>query len=178
MEAGRWRALTRWAGSYLVVAARGGTTVVIGDLAGQYPVYWRPFGGGAWWSTAAGPLARLDGSGVDRVLLAARLALGVHGILPERSLYAQVRRVPPGFLLCLTADRVSVTRFEPDVDAVSMAEGARGVAAALEDAVAVRLDGRPVAADLAGPGLHGPGLSCRRTWGGGGRRHPCRSADA
>ncbi|GLF99453.1 albusnodin/ikarugamycin family macrolactam cyclase [Streptomyces yaizuensis] len=151
VEAGRWRALTRWAGSYLTVAARYGTTAVIGDLAGQHPVHWKPLdGGGLWWATAALPLAQLHGAAVDRISLAARLALGPFGILAERSLFTGVRRVPPGHLLLLRPDDAAVVRFESEPRPVSMPEGAPQVAAALTEAVTVRLDGRPGVADLAG----------------------------
>ncbi|UKY47812.1 hypothetical protein [Streptomyces inhibens] len=36
-----WRTLTRWPGSYLTIARSGEVLAVIGDLAGQHPVYWR-----------------------------------------------------------------------------------------------------------------------------------------
>ncbi len=56
-----WRALTRWPGSYLLVARSGSPLVVIGDLAGQHPVYYRTDGSGIWWATAASALAAWTG---------------------------------------------------------------------------------------------------------------------
>jgi asparagine synthase (glutamine-hydrolysing) len=151
VEAGRWRALTRWPGSYLVVAVRGHTTAVIGDLAGQHPVFWRPFEGGVWWSTAAIPLAALDGAAVDPVALASRLALGQPDLAGERALFHTVRRVPTGRVLLIGPQGAWTRRFEPDdYPAVPMAQGAAAVAGVLEQAVTSRLLGRPVVADLAG----------------------------
>lgn len=60
-----WTALTCWPGSYLTIARSGESLVVIGDLAGQHPVYWRAEGTGTWWSTSAGALAALDGAPYD-----------------------------------------------------------------------------------------------------------------
>ncbi|UCM90418.1 albusnodin/ikarugamycin family macrolactam cyclase [Streptomyces marincola] len=151
VRAGRWRALTRWPGSYLAIATRGQVTAVIGDLAGQHSVYWRPFDAGVWWATAAMPLAGLDGARVDRIALAARLALGQPDISGSRSLFHRVSRVATGHLLLLEPGGAHSVPFEPSRPRpVSMAEGASAVAGALSDAVSVRLDGRPVVADLAG----------------------------
>lgn len=157
----RWRELTAWPGSYLVVAVYGDVTAVIGDLAGQYPVYWRQADGGVWWASAASPLAAIDRALVDPVALAAHLACGQPDVLGERSLFREVHRVPTGHLLLLGPEGgARAVRYEPaEYPAVDMEEAAPLVRAALHLAVAARLDGtRPVSADLAG--LDSTTLAC------------------
>ncbi|MFI1437528.1 hypothetical protein [Streptomyces lydicus] len=61
-----WRALTRWPGSYLTIARSGEVLAVIGDLAGQHPVYWRTDGAGTW----------MRGGVIPAVRLAPRLGIG------------------------------------------------------------------------------------------------------
>jgi asparagine synthase (glutamine-hydrolysing) len=151
VRADRWRALTRWPGSYLVVATHGPRMVVIGDLAGRHPVYWRPGDGGVWWATTALPLADSVQAGPDPVALAARFTLGQPDVLGTRSLFDRVRRVPTGHLLLIDPAGAGTAPYEPaDHPGLDMRAGAPAVAAALTDAVAARLDGRPVVADLAG----------------------------
>ncbi|MQS06323.1 albusnodin/ikarugamycin family macrolactam cyclase [Streptomyces alkaliphilus] len=160
VRAGRWRELTGWPGSYLVVAAHGPLTVVIGDLTGQHPVYWRQAESGVWWASAASALAALDAAPVDPVALTASLALGRPDVLAGRSLFRDVHRVPPGCLLLIDAGVPTVERFEPvEYEPVPLTEAAPVVGAALRLAVASRLDGRrPVSSDLAG--LDSTTLAC------------------
>lgn len=160
VRTGRWRELTGWPGSYLVVAEYGPLTVVCGDLAGQHPVYWRALGGGTWWASAASALAALDAAPVDPVALAAYLALGQPDILAERSFFRDVHRVPPGCLLRIDVGVPTLERYEPaEYEPVSLEEAAPAVGAALRLAVAARLDGRrPVSSDLAG--LDSTTLAC------------------
>lgn len=154
-----WRALTRWPGSYLVVARTGRTLAVIGDLAGQHPVYYRSDAAGTWWSTAASALAALDGAPVDVTALAAHLAFGQPDVLARRSLFRNVKRVPGGHLLLIDPEGVTVERYEPvTYPQVDLRQQAPVVRAALAEAVAVRVDGRPVSADLAG--LDSTTLAC------------------
>ncbi|WP_030888131.1 albusnodin/ikarugamycin family macrolactam cyclase [Streptomyces sp. NRRL S-1868] len=154
-----WRALTRWPGSYLVLARSGETMAVIGDLAGQHPVYYRTDAAGTWWSTAASALAALDGAPVDVTALAAHLAFGQPDVLADRSLFRDVRRVPGGHLLLLGPDGAAVERYEPvSHPRVDLREQAPVVRAALAEAVAARIDDRPVSADLAG--LDSTTLAC------------------
>ncbi|MFL4910673.1 albusnodin/ikarugamycin family macrolactam cyclase [Streptomyces sp. MMS24-I2-30] len=154
-----WRALTRWPGSYLVVARGGGTLAVIGDLAGQHPVYFRTDVAGTWWSTAASALAALDGAPVDVTALAAHLAFGQPDVLATRSLFRDVRRVPGGHLLLIGPDGAAVERYEPAAyPRAGLRTQAPVVRAALAEAVAARIDGRPVSADLAG--LDSTTLAC------------------
>lgn len=159
VRAGKWRALTRWPGSYLVIARSGQTLAVIGDLAGQHPVHYRTDVAGTWWSTAASALAALDGAPVDVTALAAHLAFGQPDALASRSLFRTVRRVPGGHLLLIGPDGATVERYEPAAYApVELRQAAPVVRAALAEAVAARGDGRPVSADLAG--LDSTTLAC------------------
>ncbi len=154
-----WRALTRWPGSYLVVARGGGTLAVIGDLAGQHPVYYRSDGAGTWWATAASALAALDGAPVDVTALAAHLAFGQPDVLADRSLFRDVARVPGGHLLLIGPDGAEAERYEPVAyPRVDLHRQAPLVRAALVEAVAARTGDRPVSADLAG--LDSTTLAC------------------
>ncbi len=159
VRAGRWRELTRWPGSYLVIARSGATLAVIGDLAGQNPVYWRSHGGTLWWATSALALAALDGAPIDPTTLAAHLALAQPDVLAQRSLLRCVNRVPGGHLLLADPSGARTVRFEPaEYSRVELPVAAATVRAALGEAVATRLDGRPVSADLAG--LDSTTLTC------------------
>ncbi|MFH8411384.1 hypothetical protein ACH4FX_42505 [Streptomyces sp. NPDC018019] len=82
------RALTRWPGSYLVVARSGGTLIVIGGLAGQHPVYYRTDAAGTWWATAASALAALD-----VIALAAHLACGQPDVLATGPMAGRSARI-------------------------------------------------------------------------------------
>ncbi|HEX5568382.1 MAG TPA: asparagine synthase-related protein, partial [Streptomyces sp.] len=159
VEAGAWRALTGWPGSYLTIARHGETLAVIGDLSGQHLVYWRPHKSGVWWATSQTALAALDGAPVDPLALGAHLAFAQPDALAHRGLFRAVRRVPPGHLLLLDPDGVRMVRYEPAEPApMGLHEAAPTVRAALTEAVAARLDGRPVSADLAG--LDSTTLAC------------------
>lgn len=159
VRARRWRELTRWPGSYLVVARSGETLAVIGDLAGQHPVYYRTDATGTWWSTAASALAALDGAPVDATALAAHLAFGQPDVLADRSLFRGVKRVPGGRLLLIRPDAVWAERYEPATfPPIELRQQAPMVRAALAEAVAARIGDRPVSADLAG--LDSTTLAC------------------
>lgn len=159
VRAKRWRALTRWPGSYLTLARSGETLAVIGDLAGQHPVYWRTDAAGTWWATAASALAALDGAPADTTTLAAHLALAQPDVLATRSLFRAVHRVPTGHLLLLGPEGARTTRYEPAAyEAVELHRAAPTVRAALTEAVATRCDEGPVSADLAG--LDSTTLAC------------------
>lgn len=154
-----WRALTRWPGSYLTIARSGESLAVIGDLAGQHPVYWRAEDGGTWWSTSAAALAALDGAPADPTALASHLALAQPDVLGQRSLFRTVSRVPTGHLLLITPQGAGAVRYEPaEYEPVDLRDAASTVRAALTEAVGTRCDGRPVSADLAG--LDSTTLAC------------------
>lgn len=159
VRAGRWRELTRWPGSYLVIARDGATLAVIGDLAGQHPVYWRSLDGALWWATSALALAALDRAPVDPTSLAAHLAFAQPDVLGQRSLMRCVNRVPGGHLLLADPSGARTVLFEPaEYERVDLPVAAATVRAALGEAVVSRLDGRPVSADLAG--LDSTTLAC------------------
>ncbi|GLW19937.1 hypothetical protein Stsp01_66800 [Streptomyces sp. NBRC 13847] len=159
VERHRWRALTRWPGSYLTIARSGEALAVIGDLAGQHPVYYRSDSDGTWWSTAASALAALYGAPVDPTALAAHLALGQPDVLARRSLFRTVARVLTGHLLLITPQGARTARYEPAQYApLDLRAAAPTVRAALAEAVTARIDERPVSADLAG--LDSTTLAC------------------
>jgi asparagine synthase (glutamine-hydrolysing) len=141
VRAGRWRELTRWPGSYLVIARNGATLAVLGDLAGQHPVYWRTHGGTLWWATSALALAALGGAPVDPTALAAHLALAQPDVLGQRSLLRCVNRGPGGHLLLADPSGAHAVRFEPaEYGRVDLPVAAATVRAALGEAVATRLE--------------------------------------
>ncbi|MGX1851054.1 albusnodin/ikarugamycin family macrolactam cyclase [Streptomyces sp. NPDC055299] len=159
VRARKWRALTRWPGSYLVVARSSETLAVIGDLAGQHPVYYRTDAAGTWWSTAASALAALDGAPVNVTALAAHLAFSQPDVFADRSLFRSVRRVPGRHLLLIGPDGATAERYEPATyPPAPLRQAAPTVRAALAEAVATRIDDRPVSADLAG--LDSTTLAC------------------
>ncbi|MFH8555453.1 albusnodin/ikarugamycin family macrolactam cyclase [Streptomyces celluloflavus] len=154
-----WRALTRWPGTYLTIARSGEALTVIGDLSGQHPVYYRTDADGTWWSTAASALAALDGAPIDVSALAAHLAFGQPDVLATRGLFRDVKRVPGGHLLLIGLDGAMVERYEPVAyPSVELRQQAPVVRAALAEAVAMRIDDRPVSTDLAG--LDSTTLAC------------------
>ncbi|MEV6406171.1 asparagine synthase-related protein [Streptomyces bobili] len=150
VRAGRWGELTRWPGSYWVVAASGRQQFVCGDLAGIRAVYYTRGEEGTPWATEPGLLGRPLVA--DLAWLAARLAAGQHH-WPHRSPYEQIRMVPGGSGLLLAPGAppqlVDITDIEP-VD--ELREGAERFGRALTDAVQlrVRAAGGAVGADLSG----------------------------
>lgn len=151
VRAGQWGELTRWPGSYWVVAENGRQRFVCGDLAGIRAVYCTLCGGeGVAWATEARllrcPLVP------DLPWLAARLAVGEHH-WPHRTPYEQIRLVPGGFGLLLTPGApeqlINMTGVEP---VVGLREGADRFGRALTEAVRhrVRAADEVVGADLSG----------------------------
>ncbi|WP_063774084.1 asparagine synthase-related protein [Streptacidiphilus rugosus] len=110
---GALRHLTLWPGSYVVVLQQGARVAVLGDLAGVHPVYHTPWCGGTAYATAALPLADLIDAPVDRVHLAARLALpdAPEGV-GDTSAFSGVRCVPPGQALSVRAGIPDVGVYE------------------------------------------------------------------
>ncbi|MFF0966880.1 asparagine synthase-related protein [Streptomyces sp. NPDC003703] len=146
----RWDGLSRWPGSYWVVASDGRQRFVCGDLAGVRAVYYTLRGGdGVAWASEA----RLLGRPLvpDLLWLAARLTAGEHW--PHRSPYEGIHMVPGGFGLRLAPGAppqlVDVSGVEP-VD--ELREGADRFGRALTEAVQyrVRTAGGVVGADLSG----------------------------
>ncbi|WP_414166367.1 asparagine synthase-related protein [Streptoverticillium reticulum] len=150
VRAGRWAELTRWPGSYWVIADNGRQHFVCGDLAGLRAIYYTLQGERAAWATAA----RLLGCPLvpDLPWLAARLTAGEHH-WPHHSPYERIHLVPGGFGLLLTPGAlpqlIDVTGIEPVAE---LREGAAQFGRALTDAVQRRVhdaDG-VVGADLSG----------------------------
>ncbi|MEV8060947.1 asparagine synthase-related protein [Streptomyces antimycoticus] len=157
--AGRWRELTRWPGSYLVMARVWATTAVFGDLAGLYPVYYHHHAGGVRWAAAAAPLAAANGHKPDPTMAAAAMVFPQPGLFPGRSLFAGVTRVPPGCLLLLDQDRATVERYEGEAAPLPLAEAAGQLGQTLGEAVSARLAAhRQASFDLAG--LDSSTLAC------------------
>ncbi|MFE7121438.1 asparagine synthase-related protein [Streptomyces sp. NPDC057654] len=150
VSAGRWAELTRWPGSYWVVADSGRQRFVCGDLAGTRAVYYAPYEAGTAWADEPGLLGRPLVPGLP--LLAARLTAGEHH-WPHRTPYEQVRMVPGGFGLLLVPGAppqlIDVRCVDPVND---LREGAERFGRALTDAVQrrVRATDGVVGADLSG----------------------------
>lgn len=148
VRAGRWAELTRWPGSYWVVASDGRQHFVCGDLAGIRTVYYN--GEGTAWATAPGLLGR--SLIPDLSLLTARLTAGEHH-WPHRSPYERIRQVPGGSGLLLAPGAPPQFVDIADIESVDeLREGAERFALALTDAVQhrVRSAGGVVGADLSG----------------------------
>lgn len=150
VQAGRWAELTRWPGSYWVLAASGGQQFVCGDLAGVRAVYYTAHEEGTAWATEPGLLGRPLVPDLPHV--AARLTAGEHH-WPHRSPYERVRQVPGGSGMLVTPGAppqlVDVRQVEPVGE---LREGAEEFGRALTDAVEhrVRAAGSVVGADLSG----------------------------
>ncbi|MFD7284094.1 asparagine synthase-related protein [Streptomyces sp. NPDC059862] len=150
VRAGRWDELTRWPGSYWVVADDGRHRFVCGDLAGIRAVYYTRGEEGTPWATEPGLLGRPLVA--DLPWLAARLTAGEHH-WPHRSPYEQIRMVPGRFGLLLTPGAPPQLVDITDVESVDeLREGAERFGRALTDAVQlrVRAAGGAVGADLSG----------------------------
>ncbi|MFI1742618.1 albusnodin/ikarugamycin family macrolactam cyclase [Streptomyces sioyaensis] len=136
-----WLELAEWPGSYLVVVQTGQRTVVIGDRAGVWPVFYRTdLDGGVWWSNAATPLAALDGPpALDFRALAARTAMPDVELNPRGSLFSKVARVPPEMALVCEAGeaRLAVARKTPET--LSFTVGAEFLRDRLTEAVVRRV---------------------------------------
>ncbi|NEW75000.1 asparagine synthase-related protein [Streptomyces rhizosphaericus] len=150
VRAGRWGELSRWAGSYWVVADDGRQRFVCGDLAGIRAVYYARGEERPQWATEPGLLGRPLVT--DLPYLAARLAAGEHH-WPHRSPYEEIRMVPGGFGLLLAPGApprlIDISGIEPVDD---LREGADRFGRALTEAVQhrVRAAGGVVGADLSG----------------------------
>ncbi|GGU40488.1 asparagine synthase-related protein [Streptomyces violascens] len=150
VRASRWDQLTRWPGSYWVVAGNGQQRFVCGDLAGIRAVYYTLHGTETAWASMPELLGRPLAP--DLPLLAARLTAGEHH-WPHRSPFEGIRMLPGGFGLLLAQGTppqlVDITGVEP-VD--ELREGADRFGRALTNAVQQRVraaDGM-VGADLSG----------------------------
>lgn len=150
VRAGRWGELTRWPGSYWVVADNGLQTFVCGDLAGLRAVYYTRRGEETAWASQASLLGRRLVP--DLPLVAAWLTAGEQH-WPHRTPYERIRQVPGGYGLLLTTggppQLIDITGVQP-VDGPR--EGAARFGQVLTNAVQhrVRAAGGVVGADLSG----------------------------
>ncbi|MGW6204472.1 asparagine synthase-related protein [Streptomyces sp. NPDC055089] len=156
IEAGHLDRMPERPGSCLLVAETLAHTVVIGDRAGVWPVFYRTdLNGGVWWSNASTPLASLSGPPIpDLRTLAARTALPDVVLDPHASLFPQVARVPPGMaLLCErgSARLVRTATTSEWAEHLTLPEGAWLLRTRLTAAVDRRVWSTPLrSADLSG----------------------------
>lgn len=114
VRSGRWAELTRWPGSYWVIADDGQHTAVLTDVAGTRPVYLARTESGALWSTSASALARHIAAGVDFAAVVTRLVCPtVAEVTRDETAYEGVRRVPGGHVLITDrTGRHTITAYE------------------------------------------------------------------
>lgn len=130
----------RWPGSYTVVQADDDGITLWTDLGGAWTIYTLSADGGVYWSSSSRALAGLTSSRVDVDRLAAWLvAPGVSALLNGRSAFADVKPLPPGHRVSLSAngsvDARPVWRPGP-----RLGDHAERLRAELSAAVAVRVD--------------------------------------
>lgn len=147
-----WRSLTRWPGSYWVIAQHRDRTVVVSDLSGARPVFRAGLRGETVWATEAKPLAALTDAGIDHEAIVHRLstpALG--GLVTRTTTFDGIRRVPGGRLLTVDGATTSTRSYEPVGQDTPLHDGAAAFRDALREAVGVRVRNTPgpVGADLA-----------------------------
>ncbi|GAB4085946.1 lasso peptide isopeptide bond-forming cyclase [Myceligenerans cantabricum] len=150
---GDWRALTRWAGSYWVVADNGTRTIVLTDLCGQRPVYYAQLGKAAVWATQAKPLAALVGAPVDHSAILRRLVTPTLGdLVGAETTFTGVTRVPGGHALTVTAGSSRIDRYEPETQDATFPEATTMLRDALTTAVDIRAASSfgPLTADFSG----------------------------
>ncbi|MCX4451613.1 asparagine synthase-related protein [Streptomyces sp. NBC_01789] len=148
--AGRWEDLTRWPGSYWVVAGFEGCTFVAGDLAGVRALFAGRGPRGVIWSSHASHVAAQLASAPDLPLLAAQLVAGAEH-WPGRSLYEGVHQVPGGHGLLLQQDRWETVDVTGLPSPLTLADGAARVGQALTEAAeGYASEHEEVGADLSG----------------------------
>lgn len=135
-------ALVEVDGSRVVIAVRADDVVVVGDLAGQCPVFYRRSSGQVVVSSHAGTLAALGGRSLDREWLAVRLLLpSASDVWWTQSPWRDVRAVRPGWLLCISSDGRATTTpwLDLDVPNAGLNDGGQALRAALQRAVSARV---------------------------------------
>ncbi|WP_426368539.1 asparagine synthase-related protein [Streptomyces sp. E-08] len=156
IRTGRLERMPERPGSCLLVAETPDRTVVVGDHAGVWPVFYRTDpDGGVWWSNAATPLAALSGPPIPELrALAARTAVPDVVLDPHTSLFPRVARVPPGMaLLCErgSARLVRTGTARAYAEPLTLSEGAGLLRTRLTEAVDRRVRSTALrSADLSG----------------------------
>ncbi|MFI6764709.1 asparagine synthase-related protein [Streptomyces sp. NPDC050355] len=145
-------ALTRLPGAYACLVLRDGELLLLEDVAGQYPFYYRYSGGQLWFGDR--PAAVAEAAGIEcradtGVLAALILCPGVPALIGDSSPVEGIRRLGGGHALHINA-RGTLRRwaYEPlsAADPGSTArtiggiEAAEAVRQSLDDAVHVRAD--------------------------------------
>jgi asparagine synthase (glutamine-hydrolysing) len=141
VRAEQWAELTRWPGSYWVVAQHGHTTAVITDVAGTRPVYVSATSEEATcWSLSARALAARVDAGYDYATLTARLLCPtVPEVTEDGTSFEGVRRVPGGHALVIRGNGThTVTPYEGSRQ-LSFREAAQELRNALVTAVRARV---------------------------------------
>ncbi|MGI5340169.1 asparagine synthase-related protein [Streptomyces sp. CA-181903] len=161
-------------GSFHILYADGRSTHVQGSASGLRQVFYARCRDGSYAaSDSVEPLARLGGA-TPRIEMAAwgMLHPGFDYGLTHGTYWHGVHRLPADRRLRMTADRAELTTWwRPPAPALSVADGAPGVRAALEEAVAVRrATAGGLSADLSG-GMDSTSLCFLLA--GQGARFPC-----
>lgn len=157
IRADDFTALTRWRGSYLAIVQTRAKVVVLGDLAGQYPLYYHHDGRRLVFGTellATAGAARLRHEPDAEVVLAEIFCGSIPGLTACRTPVAGLRVLEPGRALCATATgKLHTWTYEHLVadEDQTMDDCASRLASELEDAVAWRMRAHSrVSADFSG----------------------------
>ncbi|MDS1269066.1 albusnodin/ikarugamycin family macrolactam cyclase [Lipingzhangella sp. LS1_29] len=147
-----WRALTRWPGSYWVIARRGPWTAILTDLCGSRSVYYTRHRGQVRWATRTRPLAELTGAPLDDAALAAHLTCPtVTEATDHRTAYRGIHRVPGAHALVTDRHTLRIVPYEPEAPTATFPEAAAALRVALYTAVAHRANtAQRLSADVSG----------------------------
>lgn len=140
-------------GSFHVIASVDGRGYVRGSASGARRLHRAVVEGVTVCADRARTLAWLTGAGPDSAQLAARIAAGLPHPLSGAAMWHGVEAVEPGHALHVEADGSCRTAawWQTPPAGLPLAEGARGLRAALRDAVALRVrPGQVLGADLSG----------------------------
>lgn len=145
------RALVNLPGRFGVAVSDGDVLAVAGDLVGTIRWWWTHHAGEVHLSLSPLPLARLTGSQVNPVVLAATLFLpDAAPDLTNESVYQGVRGLSPSRVLVISGDSVT-TEQRPEQRRPSPVDAPEALAAALTASVRARTSGADsVSADLSG----------------------------
>lgn len=147
-----WRGLTRWPGSYWVIARRGPWTTILSDVCGSRPVYYTHHHGRLRWATRTRPLAELTKAALDDAALIAQLTCPtIAEATEDRTTYAGIHRLPGGHALVTDGVTLRVTPYEPETPTATFTEAAAALRAALGTAVYCRATTvKQLSADVSG----------------------------
>lgn len=133
-------ALPAWPGTYTVVVRDASSVTVFTDPAHAAPVYYADTGEGVVWASSSRALASVTRGTLDLVWVAAAITEPARFTPGTRSAFTGVTCALPGHRLILTrGQRPTVRSWWHVPDALSPADAAAGLRAALEQAVAARV---------------------------------------